>query len=153
MNDRSLHSVSSLSSSSRRTNGGGDFDRDACGVGVGQSLTTTCNDPRTDAAGRGWLWARADTSWQLPPPPIDPTRYPAIQRADLQSYLAIVSGHLEAFHRDRDSLAEGLHQHQLLTEGLGEKVLSPPLCRMESCWKGGDPRLLSAVAASEKQRA
>ena len=64
-----------------------------------------------------------DTSWRDPPPPLDSWKYPNITRADFERYLQIVGhGRVEQFQQDRDSLAEGLKQQQLL-EGEGACAL------------------------------
>ena len=111
-------STNSVSSRKRGSRLGDDIDRSA--YTAGQSLTTALNDPREDSRGAWGYWGfrQVDTSWQDPPTPLDPSRYPNITRQHLASYLKVVSGRYENFLRDREGLTEGL-QHQLLLEGLG----------------------------------
>lgn len=111
-------SLSSHNSNRRRF---ADADRSA--YSAGQALVTVVNDPRADK-NQGWAgyWGfkAQDLSWQDPPPPLDPFKYPPYKRQDFEAYLRIVSGAYEAFLGDRASLADAALRQLLLTDATGE---------------------------------
>ena len=113
-----------------------DCDRSRYTAGS-QSLVSATNDPRSDSSRSGWFGFKAavDTSWRDPPPPLDSWKYPNITRADFERYLQIVGhGRVEQFQQDRDSLAEGLKQQQLLEgEGVCTAAVLPLLLLGHPC--------------------
>lgn len=72
---------------------------------VGQTLASIVNDPRTAGQSSGGFWGLAHDASQAPTaPPLDPTKYPNITKADVQSYVDLVHEAYDRFLRDRQSL-------------------------------------------------
>lgn len=106
----STRSYSSIGASKRRGTAHDEIDRSF--YTVGQTLASIVNDPRA-ASQSGGFWGLANEATQLPPPPpLDPTKYPHVSKADLQRYIELVHRAYDKFIKDRQSLEAFVAQHE-----------------------------------------
>lgn len=79
---------------------------------MGQTLASVVNDPRTAGQTSGGFWGLGHDASQAPTaPPLDPSKYPHVTKADVQKYIDLVHDAYDRFIRDRQSLEAFDAQH------------------------------------------